>query len=358
MKINIILPGPYRSGGIEVMLKYAQYFQSKGDDVVIYFSFLPFDMKIHKNYIKNKWIVIRRMLGRYYTVFLKKFLQEYRDKNLNFKVVFDISDKYIRDADVVIATAWETSYQVNRLSDIKGEKFYFVQDYELWYNPKMAKESYNLPLKKVVIAKWIEQRLVNECGEHGSIIINNGIDSNIYKNLQKRYKESNEQIVFLMLYNKQERKGMQDGIDAFRNLRRKYDNIQLILFGFSYDNEYGDEFEVVVNPSKTELIKLYSLADIFLFPSHIEGWGLPVLEAMSCKCAVVATNVGCIIDIGKDEENCMISEPRDIENFEKNMEKLLVDYNLRKKISENGRKTAEKLQWEKSYKAFHEYLQR
>ncbi len=41
-------------------------------------------------------------------------------------------EQSIPDADVVIATAWQTAYTVDRLSDNKGDKFYFVQNYEIW----------------------------------------------------------------------------------------------------------------------------------------------------------------------------------------------------------------------------------
>ena len=49
------------------------------------------------------------------------------------------------NADIIIATWWETAYQVRKLNSKKGEKFYFIQHYEIWGgNPKKVKKTYKI----------------------------------------------------------------------------------------------------------------------------------------------------------------------------------------------------------------------
>jgi glycosyltransferase involved in cell wall biosynthesis len=54
---------------------------------------------------------------------------------------------------------------------------------------------------------------------------------------------------------------------------------------------------LLVRPTRAEIAALYSLADVFVFPSWIEGFGLPILEAMACGAPVVASNRGAIPEV-------------------------------------------------------------
>ncbi len=54
---------------------------------------------------------------------------------------------------------------------------------------------------------------------------------------------------------------------------------------------------LLVRPSREDLIALYSSADAFVFPSWIEGFGIPVLEAMTCGAPVIASDRGSIPEV-------------------------------------------------------------
>lgn len=57
---------------------------------------------------------------------------------------------------------------------------------------------------------------------------------------------------------------------------------------------------LLVRPSREELMALYSMTEAFVFPSWIEGFGLPVLEAMACGAPVIASNRGSIPEVAGD----------------------------------------------------------
>lgn len=54
---------------------------------------------------------------------------------------------------------------------------------------------------------------------------------------------------------------------------------------------------LLVRPSREDLIALYSMAEAFVFPSWIEGFGIPILEAMTCGAPVIASNRGAIPEV-------------------------------------------------------------
>jgi glycosyltransferase involved in cell wall biosynthesis len=54
---------------------------------------------------------------------------------------------------------------------------------------------------------------------------------------------------------------------------------------------------VIIRPTRDELLALYSLCDAFVFPSWIEGFGLPVLEAMACGAPVIASDRGSLPEV-------------------------------------------------------------
>lgn len=95
-----------------------------------------------------------------------------------------------------------------------------------------------------------------------------------------------------------------------------------------------------------DLIALYNLASIYVFPSFYEGFGLPPLEAMACGTPVCASNTSCIPEIcGK--ENAVFFDPYDIENMTEKIGKLYNDNQLQKKLIQNGFKRIQDFSWEK-----------
>jgi glycosyltransferase involved in cell wall biosynthesis len=57
---------------------------------------------------------------------------------------------------------------------------------------------------------------------------------------------------------------------------------------------------LLVRPSRADMIALYNMAEVFVFPSWIEGFGIPLLEAMTCGAPVIASDRGAIPEVVAD----------------------------------------------------------
>ncbi len=119
---------------------------------------------------------------------------------------------------------------------------------------------------------------------------------------------------------------------------------------FSQVNELGLELgkDIIVLGSVPEekMRDLYSSADVFVFPSIKEGWGLVVLEAMASGVPVIASNIEPMTEYLKDGENAALISPMDSGSLALGITSIIGNEKLRLKLIENGAKTAAMYSWE------------
>jgi len=96
----------------------------------------------------------------------------------------------------------------------------------------------------------------------------------------------------------------------------------------------------------SDLVQLYNLCKLFIFPSWYEGFGLPVLEAMCCGAVVIGANTTSIPEvIGLDEA---LFDPYSEKAIAKKMTQALSDNDLRKKIQQHAKLQIKKFSWDQS----------
>ena len=66
--------------------------------------------------------------------------------------------------------------------------------------------------------------------------------------------------------------------------------------------------QLLLRPDRSDLIALYNMAEVFVFPSKIEGFGLPLLEAMTCGAPIIASNRGSIPEVAGNAALLMDAE--------------------------------------------------
>lgn len=95
-----------------------------------------------------------------------------------------------------------------------------------------------------------------------------------------------------------------------------------------------------------DLPRLYSMAELFLFPSLYEGFGIPPLEAMACECPVIVSNAASMPEVCGDA--AMYVDPYDEADIAAAMVKLFTDQNIRNRLICSGTIQVKKYAWDKT----------
>lgn len=107
----------------------------------------------------------------------------------------------------------------------------------------------------------------------------------------------------------------------------------------------SDELVLLGPVPDQDLIDLYNLCDLFVFPSLDEGFGLPVLEAMQCGAPVIGSNVSSIPEvIGRADS---LFDPGNAQSIAAALERVLGDPNLREELRRHSLRQAQGFSWDK-----------
>lgn len=93
----------------------------------------------------------------------------------------------------------------------------------------------------------------------------------------------------------------------------------------------------------TDLPELYNGAIALIIPSFTEWFGLPVIEAMSCGTPVIASKGGALPEVGG--EAALYFDPESTDNLKSTIERVLIDNDLRKRLSNMGLKRSKDFSW-------------
>jgi len=144
---------------------------------------------------------------------------------------------------------------------------------------------------------------------------------------------------------------------AFKKALQDNDLDLVISSWLSNDNELFEIIErlgisknvkVLGYTSEYDLIRLYNLAELYIFPSLYEGFGLTILEAQACGCPVIGSNIMSITEIGGSGVYCI--NPYDYNEISKAIIEIINDDNLKKNLIRNGFKNIRRFSWEKTGK--------
>ena len=338
MKITFLTPHINISGGIKIILGYADRLSIKGHGITVLCPMPTFIMRR----IRNFGIPLPKRILMNLSNHKPDWIR-FRGK---IKYVPSFKEKYVPDADIVVATTWQNSTYVANYDSSKGKKIYLFQHYERLFSDgcdDVDTFSYNLPLKKITISSCLKQKL-KESFAQDSIFIPNPIDHNVFYPTRDKY--NNEKRI-CMLYHTAEWKGFMDGLKAFKIAKKCFPTISLVLFGprelnMNIDSEYH------FRPTNDEVSSIYNSCDIFLCPSWREGFGLPSAEAMACRCAVVTTDNGGCRDYAIHNKTALLSPAKDPFSLAKNLLHILGDEVLHSRIAQKGYEHIQKFTWENS----------
>jgi glycosyltransferase involved in cell wall biosynthesis len=108
--------------------------------------------------------------------------------------------------------------------------------------------------------------------------------------------------------------------------------------------------------SPMELRALYELATALVFPSHFEGWGLPVCEAFSADLPVASSSATGLPDLVGDAG--LIFDPASTEQIADAVQRIWTDEGLRRTLAERGRERSELFSWDRTARLFRAHYRR
>jgi glycosyltransferase involved in cell wall biosynthesis len=294
MRITFVAPPVDMAGGIKVVVIYAQRLMRNGHNVCIVSppSPVPSAFARTKSWLRGKgWPAISASA----TSHLDKSGVEHRVLDRWRPVV----DEDLPDADVVIATWWETAEWVSALHPRKGAKAYFIQHHEVFpFLPiERSRATYRLPLSKIVISRWLKELMDREYDDSSADLIPNSVDPRQFF-APARAKQPVPTVGFL--YSTVSFKSLEVTLAALDVVKRRLGQVRGIAFGserLSSRLPLSSWIEFHHLPPQDHIRLLYGSCDVWLCGSSSEGFHLPPLEAMACRCPVVSTRVGGPMDI-------------------------------------------------------------
>jgi glycosyltransferase involved in cell wall biosynthesis len=354
--ITFLLPGRgiKPSGGFKVVYEYANRLSLLGFKVsIVHIAWL---YKTNHIYTIFKG-ALKYIVGLFTPLILKKWFL--LNKTVKSKWIFAPFSFLIPNSNFIIATAWETSEYVSQYPDSKGKKLYLIQGNESEFQNVIDKnyqnrviDTWKFPINKIVISSWLEELL--QAKGVNSFKLFNGLDFNDF--FMFKLPEERSSNIVMMLYHTAKNKGTEDGLNALCLLKKKVAKLRVILYGVNPKPKGIEEwFEYFQLPATENLRTLYNTASIFLSPSHSEGWGLPIAEAMQCGCCIVTTNIGGTKDF-VDNSVSLQCEVGNINELCDKLYQLIIDDKLRIKLAYKGNTSIKKFTWERSVNGFVDIL--
>lgn len=153
------------------------------------------------------------------------------------------------------------------------------------------------------------------------------------------------------------RKNLSCLLEAFQPLLADWPDLKLILLGkkgWLYESFFerlqalGLEEQVIFPGyvAEADLPAFYQLAQVFVFPSLSEGFGLPPLEAMACGTPVISSNSSSLPEVVG--EAGLLVEPTDTVALHQALRRMLADGELRADLKQRGLKQAKNFSWRKA----------
>jgi len=352
MKILHIIPRLSFSGGIENYIRtLCLHSSSKKFDITIC-TFLGKNTSVIVNELLNNGIKIiplekswfEKIDNRYLCFFLKNSFFAYFNKLLHLKKILvnekpDLAIAHGEDSELITAFTYSSFKKVNV---IHGESYFPVNPFYKFLLNSFARKRYDFTIVVNEKLKKIPKKLGIQYS-----IVKSGINLkrfNITRH-QLNLQEGSIKIGFIGRVVKD--KGVFELLEAFKLIKQKQRNIELKIAGDgkaliqlqnkARELEFSKDIKFYGEVSLSELF--YKEIDILVLPSISEGLPVTILEGMASGVIIVASNVGGITEVIKNEHNGLLingSNPDEITNA---IEKLVINPLLCKELMSRANKT-------------------
>ncbi len=187
-------------------------------------------------------------------------------------------------------------------------------------------------------------------------------DQNKLEEFKKKYQIKDKFIFYIgSIFN---RRHLPEIIKAFEKKVGQLPNYQFLIIGANHTSPFIDIDGLIrgVNQqlrrpailrqdylAERDLVALYNAADLLIWLSDYEGFGLPILESMACATPVVTSSFGSLPEVAGDAA-IYIQDSKNINEISQAIEQGLFDKNLRQKLIKQGLAQAKRFSWQRCAK--------
>lgn len=263
-----------------------------------------------------------------------------------------LAAQYLPPADVLIPTFYTTMPP----TVATGRPFIrFCLGFEpLWVpDPQTALQTYRHRRPVITISTWL-QRVLWERAGRASHLVHLGVDRAAFHPKGNKGLYGSPSVAYLLRGPGYTWKGTDVFLQAMSMIHSRRPDVTFLIVA----NQEAAAPSLAVPhiilraPDDREFAAILSAADVFVFSSLYEGFGLPPLEAMACGTAVVATANGGICDYAHHGYNSLLVPPGQAAPLAEAVLALLNDGGLRETIAANGQATASVWTWHRFYDEF------
>ena len=308
MRITFLLPADNLTGGNRVVAIYAQQLAARGHDVLVV-NCAPDRLSPRQ--------MVRAVLNRDWQCLRNHFapqpghieLSGVAHKVLERPRAITAAD--LPDADVIVATWWETAVWMDAMPACKGRQVHLIQGYEVWLDPQAVARVHaalQLPNSKIAISSDLKRTIEDKLGDLGISVVPNAVDLSQFA-APLRDKQDAPTVGFV--YAVAAIKGADICARACELARLQFPQLKVLAFGAdrpSAEVPLPSGTEFFYRPRQADLKQIYGRCDAWLFGSRLDSFGLPILEAMACRTPVIAVPIGAAPDLLGDGSGVLVAK--------------------------------------------------
>jgi len=341
IRTTFVLPGRDRSGGVRVTVEMANRLIEKGYKVRIACRAPSTFSRLG---IGTQWRRISYLL-RGISHF--DWLEDFKGSIESFGKLEDVA---FLNNEVVIAVGSMTIQEVFQLDRtvIKLRYCHGLPDLD----QEWMHAGWKLDMPTLSVSDTLSNRLEELSGRKPFAIVPNGISARDY-HLEDRVRDG-----IGAVYSVHPRKAPKVMEEVFRRVRERWPSVPQYVFG-SDPRPAGLPREAYsLYPSIARSRELYNRSKIWIVTSRIEGFGLPILEAMACGCAVISTEHDSAPGLIQHGINGFLVPIGDVDAFIHQIDVLLKDEALRLRIVQQAFETIRNYTWENAVSIMEDVLQK
>jgi len=355
MRVAMLTYSTRARGGVAHALKISERLRRDGVEIKLYSLARSDDSSAQQGYYRDVSVPFEILTYEWHPDLVTRLE----------RMIDAYSKKLPRDADIYHSQDCVGGTALDRLKEqglITAPIFRTVHHIDDFAEPRLfefEKKAVAHADHRFVVSRYWKKVLMDSYGFESTITYN-GMDIEDFKDVP-RTKASAPTVLFVG--GLEPRKGLEFLVLAMQIIAQEIPDVRLISVaktGFRGTDEVGwfkalanrsqvdTKIEFYESVSEQKLKQFYGECDLLALPSRNEGWGLSLMEAMACGKPVVATKVGGVPELVRNNSEGLLVDPCDVKGLARAIVRLLKDPELRVRMGRSGTERVQSFSWDRT----------